>query len=184
MALDGRCALAAFAATCKGAVHVVDARAEPGAAGAYPKMHRGKVQFIHVNPVRPELLLTCSNDRIMALWDARRLGAGCEVGFFRHPSLPHSASFSPNSGSRVVSTCDDNRLRVWGDVNVLSGNANERADGAPREIVHSHQFSRYLSPFRAHWDPKDWTDDLFLVCLLYTSPSPRDGLLSRMPSSA
>ena len=24
----------------------------------------------------------------------------------------------------------------------------------------------------------------FVVCLLYTSPSPRDGLLSRMPSSA
>ena len=26
--------------------------------------------------------------------------------------------------------------------------------------------------------------DLYLICLLYTSPSPRDGLLSRMPSSA
>ena len=26
--------------------------------------------------------------------------------------------------------------------------------------------------------------DFFSVCLLYTSPSPRDGLLSRMPSSA
>ena len=26
--------------------------------------------------------------------------------------------------------------------------------------------------------------DLFYACLLYTSPSPRDGLLSRMPSSA
>ena len=26
--------------------------------------------------------------------------------------------------------------------------------------------------------------DTVLVCLLYTSPSPRDGLLSRMPSSA
>ena len=25
---------------------------------------------------------------------------------------------------------------------------------------------------------------LYMVCLLYTSPSPRDGLLSRMPSSA
>ena len=25
---------------------------------------------------------------------------------------------------------------------------------------------------------------LYLACLLYTSPSPRDGLLSRMPSSA
>ena len=29
-----------------------------------------------------------------------------------------------------------------------------------------------------------YTDYLFQFCLLYTSPSPRDGLLSRMPSSA
>ena len=29
-------------------------------------------------------------------------------------------------------------------------------------------------------DSKAWKD----ICLLYTSPSPRDGLLSRMPSSA
>ena len=27
-------------------------------------------------------------------------------------------------------------------------------------------------------------DGEFMGCLLYTSPSPRDGLLSRMPSSA
>ena len=27
-------------------------------------------------------------------------------------------------------------------------------------------------------------DDVANICLLYTSPSPRDGLLSRMPSSA
>ena len=32
-----------------------------------------------------------------------------------------------------------------------------------------------------HGDPTYIVDD---VCLLYTSPSPRDGLLSRMPSSA
>jgi len=33
----------------------------------------------------------------------------------------------------------------------------------------------------AHLVPKEeWTH----ICLLYTSPSPRDGLLSRMPSSA
>ena len=30
----------------------------------------------------------------------------------------------------------------------------------------------------------DRVDRLALLCLLYTSPSPRDGLLSRMPSSA
>ena len=35
---------------------------------------------------------------------------------------------------------------------------------------------------------KAWLEDMFdhklCICLLYTSPSPRDGLLSRMPSSA
>ena len=31
---------------------------------------------------------------------------------------------------------------------------------------------------------KDFIFDTFRSCLLYTSPSPRDGLLSRMPSSA
>ena len=30
----------------------------------------------------------------------------------------------------------------------------------------------------------DVTDESILICLLYTSPSPRDRLLSRMPSSA
>ena len=28
------------------------------------------------------------------------------------------------------------------------------------------------------------SEEFFMACLLYTSPSPRDGLLSRMPSSA
>ena len=32
--------------------------------------------------------------------------------------------------------------------------------------------------------PKSLDEALHLACLLYTSPSPRDGLLSRMPSSA
>ena len=31
---------------------------------------------------------------------------------------------------------------------------------------------------------KDFYDQASIICLLYTSPSPRDGLLSRMPSSA
>ena len=34
-------------------------------------------------------------------------------------------------------------------------------------------------------DNKSWKErGVSKVCLLYTSPSPRDGLLSRMPSSA
>ena len=32
--------------------------------------------------------------------------------------------------------------------------------------------------------PGSWSQYALKACLLYTSPSPRDGLLSRMPSSA
>ena len=33
-------------------------------------------------------------------------------------------------------------------------------------------------------DTSQLPDGKYYICLLYTSPSPRDGLLSRMPSSA
>ena len=39
-----------------------------------------------------------------------------------------------------------------------------------------HLFYQYY-PYDTHWNSMH-------CCLLYTSPSPRDGLLSRMPSSA
>ena len=43
-----------------------------------------------------------------------------------------------------------------------------------------------LSDFGAvdHFAIQTFTTGIFRTCLLYTSPSPRDGLLSRMPSSA
>ena len=34
------------------------------------------------------------------------------------------------------------------------------------------------------WDTNPPINGFYEICLLYTSPSPRDGLLSRMPSSA
>ena len=40
----------------------------------------------------------------------------------------------------------------------------------------------YRSPNDVYID--EWVYELLDLCLLYTSPSPRDGLLSRMPSSA
>ena len=49
---------------------------------------------------------------------------------------------------------------------------NNIEDKEWRDKINLHQKRR----------PKDWK--LIETCLLYTSPSPRDGLLSRMPSSA
>ena len=53
---------------------------------------------------------------------------------------------------------------------LLSNNAIEEEDN----IVAGGRYHNF----------KDFIDFPVIGCLLYTSPSPRDGLLSRMPSSA
>ena len=56
-----------------------------------------------------------------------------------------------------------------------------------KEIEENHDFIQIVFPLNK---PSQsvfhgyYLDSQDIVCLLYTSPSPRDGLLSRMPSSA
>lgn len=81
------------------------------------------------------------------LWDIRRLEAGSSLYQFSHNRVVNSAYFSPQSGSKILTTSQDNRIRVWDSI---FGNL----DSPSREIVHSHDFNRHLTPFRAEWDPK------------------------------
>ena len=46
------------------------------------------------------------------------------------------------------------------------------------------KFERAVSQFPLDYINRKATHISYSPCLLYTSPSPRDGLLSRMPSSA
>ena len=51
-------------------------------------------------------------------------------------------------------------------------------------LLLDYEYELVKSPAGAHqWQPIDQKEE-DMACLLYTSPSPRDGLLSRMPSSA
>ena len=45
-------------------------------------------------------------------------------------------------------------------------------------------YTMYLAGIHPAWGVIVSPTLMYFVCLLYTSPSPRDGLLSRMPSSA
>ena len=58
----------------------------------------------------------------------------------------------------------------------------EKLDKAYNFAVKAHKSQKRASgdPYSVH--PIEVAN--ILTCLLYTSPSPRDGLLSRMPSSA
>ena len=72
---------------------------------------------------------------------------------------------------------------------VLDAMADTKVKGLDREKLHE-PLSLYLSEIKDVSDPYlvyqavYAYQALLYVCLLYTSPSPRDGLLSRMPSSA
>ena len=50
------------------------------------------------------------------------------------------------------------------------------------EIIGEAEYASRL--YKGHWVGITGTNGKTTTCLLYTSPSPRDGLLSRMPSSA
>ena len=51
------------------------------------------------------------------------------------------------------------------------------------ESVHEGTIEQWLVSVGDHVDEYEPLCEV-ITCLLYTSPSPRDGLLSRMPSSA
>ena len=87
------------------------------------------------------------------IWDMRQLQAGSSLYNLAHGRVVNSAYFSPQSGSKILITSQDNRLRVWDSI---FGNL----DSPSREIVHSHDFNQHLTPFRAEWDPK------VITCLL------------------
>ena len=71
-----------------------------------------------------------------------------------------------------------------------SATSNNRSTSLPGGItsgvnVGSAAESKHVRIVKTDWERRQDIDVLvFTTCLLYTSPSPRDGLLSRMPSSA
>ena len=135
-----------------GRMHMADARVAGGEVAVH-RLHpkkSAKINSLHAHPLEPALVLSASSDHTVRLWDVRRL-APAPVAEFPHPRVVNCAFFSPLSGRRIASTGQDNRLRVWDYV----VSARQQAD---REVVHANGFSRFLTPFRAVWDPKDWSE--------------------------
>ncbi|KAI0502136.1 hypothetical protein KFK09_017083 [Dendrobium nobile] len=121
-------------------------------------IHRkgSKVVGLHCNPTQPDLLLSCGNDHYAHIWDIRRLETQSFLASLAHGRVVNSAYFSPHTGSKILTTSQDNRIRVWDSI---FGNLNLPS----REIVHSHDFNRHLTPFKAEWDPKDSSESLAVI---------------------
>lgn len=188
MGLDSVPALSILAAgDSKGWLHLLDPRACSPVCSLQVHKKGTKVQSVACNPADNSLLATAGNDYHLRLLDIRNLAGGpagggapsaadpkgkgkaaagantpAELGAWKHPRVINAAAFSPLSGRKLLSTCQDNRLRVW---DYLVGFGEKPPD---REIVHSHTFNRYLTPFRAEWDHKDPGERL-LLCGRYIS---------------
>ena len=89
----------------------------------------------------------------------------------------------PGSKPPRAERTDDGGVRVWGHSTFISGchNANYCFMGAPIMKGDEPELDDQGNPvFKMWFLPRDQWE----ICLLYTSPSPRDQRGSRMPSSA
>ncbi len=120
----------------KGGVLWLDARAAVPAGRAEAHKRGTKVQSISLHPLDPWVVMSAGNDYQVRILDTRKLGAaaaaaaadvkgkgraggadgGCVAEVCRltgHGRVVNAAAFSPLTGRRVLTTCQDNRLRVW-----------------------------------------------------------------------
>jgi DNA damage-binding protein 2 len=158
----------------KGKVYFLDPRMEEPAAVLQAHKKNTKVQSVSVNPASDCLVLTAGNDYQARLLDSRCLGGSggilgvgsslnnvnstsAEIASFAHTRVINAAYFSPITGRKILTTAQDNRLRVWDDF------ASSLGGPPDREIVHSHTFNRHLTAFTAEWDPKDHSERLAVI---------------------
>ena len=70
-----------------------------------------------------------------------------------------------------------------GEEDAMDQEVSNRLEALGFSVYHD-SFKNVIANLSGIGDPIVLSAHLDTVCLLYTSPSPRDGLLSRMPSSA
>src|SRR5680860_1285856 len=91
-------------------------------------------------------------------------GLGCEVTLLEAAGLPLPRLLPPSIGQMYVDLHKGQRTDLHTDVTVA-----DIVDQGGESVVTAT-------------DGRSWAAPIVVLCLLYTSPSPRDGLLSRMPS--
>ena len=90
---------------------------------------------------------------------------------------------------RVAKTTWTDEWRKWDHLHKLVlckvlGSAPQRKKKLANKNADIYIINRENVPWLVEYLGKDWFFDMVVICLLYTSPSPRDATLSRMPSSA
>ncbi|XP_015493914.1 WD repeat-containing protein 76 [Parus major] len=140
-----------------GAVAVVDTRTPGASSELSADIGFGRTRTVHVHPVNKHYFLAAGLLDV-CVFDVRYLKAKGNKplsSLTGHTKSVASAYFSPVTGSRVVTVCADDKLRVY-DTTSLSPTAKLLSS-----IRHNNNTGRWLTRFRAIWDPKQ--EHCFLV---------------------
>ncbi|KAL9837912.1 WD repeat-containing protein 76 [Geothlypis trichas] len=117
-----------------------------------------RTRTVHVHPLNRQYFLAAGSTDV-CVFDIRYLRNTKEnkplSSLTGHTKSVASAYFSPVTGSRVVTVCADDRLRVY-DTTSLSSTVTLLSS-----IRHNNNTGRWLTRFRAIWDPKQ--EHCFLV---------------------
>ena len=189
-------ALSASAPTQKSLLTWTDAQVQAflGAKSALSS----SVKLAHPDPA-PDVDVALTTDASMTAVGAVLSTAGLDgppVAFFSKKLTPAEVKYSAFdrellgvflSIKHFRHLLEGRRFTVWTDHKPLCGALNSSAEKSPRQTRHLSYISEFTTDIRHVAGEANVVADLLSrspACLLYTSPSPRDGLLSRMPSSA
>ncbi|NXW62619.1 WDR76 protein, partial [Eurystomus gularis] len=140
-----------------GDVSVVDRRTPGTSLELSADIGFSRTRTVHVHPVKKQYFVAAGSMDV-CIYDVRYLkseGNKPVSSLKGHTKSVASAYFSPVTGHRVVTVCADDRLRVY-DTTSLSS-----AAAVLSTVSHNNNTGRWLTRFRAIWDPK--RDDCFVV---------------------
>ncbi|XP_029701670.1 WD repeat-containing protein 76 isoform X2 [Takifugu rubripes] len=139
-----------------GSIAIVDRRAPGNSHQSLHSLNSMVLRCIHVHPVARQYLLVAEN-KTVKIYDNRYLKSKSKAvsELYGHSLSITSAYFSPSTGNRVLTSCSDDRIRIF--------DTSESAATPPllTSIRHNMHTGRWLSKISAVWDPKQ--DDCFVA---------------------
>ncbi|XP_067411540.1 WD repeat-containing protein 76 isoform X2 [Emydura macquarii macquarii] len=140
-----------------GDVAIVDRRTPGTSSELSANINSKTIRTVNVHPVNRQYFIAAGATNV-CIYDTRYLkpnGNKPISSLSGHTKSVASAYFSPITGNKVVTTCSDDKLRVY-DTSSLSSTIPLLT-----AIRHNNNTGRWLTRFRAIWDPKQ--DDCIVV---------------------
>lgn len=138
-----------YVAGNRGDLYVVDPRSvsSSGKPSRELDLHDRKIATVDGHPTDVNLFVTASNDQTVKVWDIRKTIKSKPVHLLEHTLAVTGAYYAAAAPHSLVTTCNDNLLRFW----------TPQANGKEAQVIkikHNNNTGRYITNFRAVWDPK------------------------------